>query len=99
MRRLIAAGFCVAAFALVHPSVSFAQVEQVRIDVNGLTCNLCAAGLERSLRQVAGVSNVEIVFEHGPCPCPRPTHGSGAIRRGSGFKVVSDQAQIGAQFM
>ena len=63
MRRLIAAVLSVAAFALVHPSASLAQVEQVRIGVDGLTCNLCAAGLERSLRKVAGVSNVEIALE------------------------------------
>ena len=63
MPRWIAAALCVAAFALVHPSASFAQVEQVRIGVDGLTCNLCAAGLERSLRKVAGVSNVKIALE------------------------------------
>lgn len=37
-----------------------AQVEDVTITVDGMTCNLCAAGLERSLRRVEGVGTVKV---------------------------------------
>lgn len=39
-----------------------AQVEEVRITVDGLSCNLCAAGLDRSLRRVDGVAAVRVVL-------------------------------------
>jgi len=62
-RHAIAATLCVAAFSLLQPGASFAQIEQVRIVVDGLSCNLCAAGLERSLRHVPGVSKVQVTLE------------------------------------
>jgi len=63
MRHSIATVLIVAALCVLRPGVSFAQVEEVRIGVDGLTCNLCAAGLERSLRKVAGVSSVQVALE------------------------------------
>ncbi len=39
-----------------------AQIEDVKITVDGLSCNLCAAGLDRSLRRVDGVSAVRVVL-------------------------------------
>jgi copper chaperone CopZ len=39
-----------------------AQVEDVTITVEGMSCNLCAAGLERSLRRVDGVAAVKVVL-------------------------------------
>src|SRR5437870_12988756 len=39
-----------------------AQVEEVKITVDGLSCNLCAAGLDRSLRRVEGVTAVRVVL-------------------------------------
>lgn len=39
-----------------------AQVEEVKITVEGMTCNLCAAGLERALRRVEGVAAVKVVL-------------------------------------
>jgi len=63
MRHSIATVLIVAALCVLRPGVSFAQVEEVRIGVDGLTCNLCAAGLERSLRRVAGVSSVQVALE------------------------------------
>ncbi len=41
---------------------AYAQVEEVTITVEGMTCNLCAAGLERSLRRVEGVAAVKVVL-------------------------------------
>ncbi len=41
---------------------ALAQVEEVKITVEGMTCNLCAAGLERSLRRVEGVAAVKVVL-------------------------------------
>ena len=48
---------------LALPAVASAQIDEVRIVVNGLTCNLCAAGLERSLRKLDGVSSVRVTLE------------------------------------
>ena len=39
-----------------------AQVEEVKVTVEGMTCNLCAAGLERALRRVDGVAAVKVVL-------------------------------------
>jgi copper chaperone CopZ len=45
---------------LVMPVEASAQIEEVKIAVDGLTCSLCAAGLERSLRRVDDVSVVDV---------------------------------------
>jgi copper chaperone CopZ len=55
-----AAALVAAAFLIARPAPTFAQVEEIRIAVAGMTCNLCAAGLERSLRKVDGVSRVQV---------------------------------------
>ena len=62
MRHPLAATLLVAAVYIVRPTPSFAQIEEVRIGVDGLTCNLCAAGLERSLRKLDSVSSVQIAL-------------------------------------
>ena len=49
--------------AMHSPAVASAQIEEVRIVVNGLTCNLCAAGLERSLRKLDVVSSVAVSLD------------------------------------
>jgi copper chaperone CopZ len=41
---------------------AYAQVEDVTIKVEGMSCNLCAAGLERSLRRVEGVAAVKVAL-------------------------------------
>ncbi|MBF8299894.1 MAG: Heavy-metal-associated domain protein [Acidobacteria bacterium] len=62
MRHPLAATLLVAAICILWPAPSFAQIEEVRIGVDGLTCNLCAAGLERSLRKLDSVSSVRIAL-------------------------------------
>lgn len=62
MRRPIAAVLLVAALYILQPPPAFAQIEEVKIGVDGLTCNLCAAGLERSLRKLDAVSSVQIAL-------------------------------------
>jgi copper chaperone CopZ len=62
MGRLISAFVFVTVGALVVPTVASAQIDEVRIVVNGLTCNLCAAGLERSLRKLDAVSSVRVAL-------------------------------------
>ena len=46
----------------VSTAPAHAQVEEVKIMVDGLSCNLCAAGLDRSLRRVEGVTAVRVVL-------------------------------------
>jgi copper chaperone CopZ len=60
MNRSLVATAVFAAVYILQPAPLMAQIEEVKIGVNGLTCNLCAAGLERSLRRLEGVSSVEI---------------------------------------
>lgn len=60
MKRSLVATVLFAAVCLFQPDSLFAQIEEVRVGVNGLTCNLCAAGLERSLRRLDGVASVDI---------------------------------------
>jgi copper chaperone CopZ len=47
---------------LFCPAPASAQVEEVRIAVKGMSCELCAAGLERSLRRVDGVASVDVAL-------------------------------------
>ena len=62
MRHPLAATLLVAAIYILQPAPAFAQIEEVRIGVDGLTCNLCAAGLERSLRKLDSVSSVQVAL-------------------------------------
>lgn len=62
MHHLLAATLVVAAISFLRPVPVFAQIEEVRIGVDGMTCNLCAAGLERALRKLDGVSSVRVAL-------------------------------------
>jgi cation transport ATPase len=62
MKHPLAAAIVVAAMSLLRPAPAFAQVEEVRIGVAGMTCNLCAAGLERALRKIDAVSSVTVAL-------------------------------------
>ena len=63
MRHPLAAILIVMAVAVAAPARASAQIDEVRIVVNGLTCNLCAAGLERSLRKLDVVSKVRVTLD------------------------------------
>jgi len=63
MRYPLAAILIVMAVAVAAPARASAQIDEVRIVVNGLTCNLCAAGLERSLRKLDVVSKVRVTLD------------------------------------
>jgi copper chaperone CopZ len=63
MRHPLAAILIVMAVAVAVPARASAQIDEVRIVVNGLTCNLCAAGLERSLRKLDVVSKVRVSLD------------------------------------
>ena len=63
MRHPLAAALLVVVVSILRPSLSFAQFEEVRIAVDGLTCNLCAVGLERSLRTIDSVASVQVSLE------------------------------------
>ena len=63
MRHPLAAALLVVVLSILRPSLSFAQFEEVRIAVDGLTCNLCAVGLERSLRTLDGVASVKVSLQ------------------------------------
>jgi copper chaperone CopZ len=62
MQHMLAATIVVAAISFLRPAPVFAQIEEVRIGVDGMTCNLCAAGLERALRRLEGVSSVQVAL-------------------------------------
>jgi cation transport ATPase len=60
MSRPFATVAAVVVACVLWPSYSSAQIEEVKIGIEGLTCNLCAITLERSLRRVSGVENVRV---------------------------------------
>jgi copper chaperone CopZ len=62
MRRLLSALLLATVGVLAVPAVALAQIDEVRIVVNGMTCNLCAAGLERSLRKLDAVASVRVTL-------------------------------------
>ena len=60
--RWLVTALVVMVVLLESPRPARAQVEDLKITVDGLTCNLCAAGLDRSLRRVDGVTAVRVVL-------------------------------------
>lgn len=61
-RHLLGAILCLAVAAALPPTSALAQVEDIKIAVDGLTCNLCAIGLERSLRMVPGIASAQVAL-------------------------------------
>lgn len=61
--------FLIVAFLI--PVSSFAQNEKaaervfIKIEIKGLACPYCAYGMERELKKIAGVEDVEIELEEG----------------------------------
>jgi len=60
--RLLSAALALSLPLALFPAPARAQVEEVKITVDGLTCNLCAAGLDRSLRKLDGVTGVKVTL-------------------------------------
>ena len=60
--RLLSAALALSVPLALFPAPARAQVEEVKITVDGLTCNLCAAGLDRSLRKLDGVTGVKVTL-------------------------------------
>ena len=60
--RLRSAAIGLTLLLVLFPAPARAQVEEVKITVDGLTCNLCAAGLDRSLRKLDGVTGVKVTL-------------------------------------
>jgi len=60
--RVAVAALMVAFELSLGPARGFAQIEDVTITVEGMSCNLCAAGLERSLRRADGIAAVKVVL-------------------------------------
>jgi Copper chaperone len=59
MNRVYLALGTLIVYWLVVPATVSAQIHEVKIAVDGLTCSLCAASLERSLGKLDDVSRVE----------------------------------------
>ena len=47
------------------PSLSHAQLLRADLSVNGLTCPFCAFGIEKKLRAVDGVEEVDVLLDEG----------------------------------
>ena len=52
-------------FASLAASSAWSQVERVKMRVDGLACPFCAYGLEKRIKDVPGVSKIEIRVEDG----------------------------------
>ncbi len=41
------------------------QIKKYELEVDGLSCSFCAYGLERKLKKIDGVKNLEIIINEG----------------------------------
>ena len=65
LRFLIGFLFLIAFFlSFIFPPNSFCE-ERYELKVDGLSCSFCAYGLERKLRKIDGVKNLEIIINEG----------------------------------
>ena len=44
---------------------SFAQTKQIQVTVSGLSCPVCSYGLEKKLKQIDGIENLNIDLKTG----------------------------------
>ena len=55
--------------SFVLPQSSFSeenyQIKKYELEVDGLSCSFCAYGLERKLKKIDGVKNLEIIINEG----------------------------------
>jgi copper chaperone CopZ len=58
-----AAGIAVALFLLAAPTG--AEIRTAELRVNGLTCPFCVFGIEKKLRGVSGVEDVQVFLDEG----------------------------------
>ena len=64
MRNVLSMTAALLLLGLVAPP-AWSQVESIEMRVDGLACPFCAYGLEKKLKEVPGVSNVEIRVNGG----------------------------------
>ena len=53
------------AISLLAPSTAQAEILGARLRVNGMACPFCAFGIEKKLRAVDGVEQVEVLLDEG----------------------------------
>ena len=85
--RLLSAALALSLPLALFPAPARAQVEEVKITVDGLTCNLCAAGLDRSLRKLDGVTGVKVTLATQVA----------TMRLKPGVRVASDQLRAAVE--
>ncbi len=52
-------------FALAFPVTTQAEFIEARLRVDGMACPFCAFGIEKKLRKVEGVRNLEVLLDEG----------------------------------
>ncbi len=64
-RAWIAMWFAALALWIATPTLSHAQLLEADLRVNGMTCPFCAFGIEKKLRAVEGVEEVDVLLDEG----------------------------------
>lgn len=93
-------GSIVIAVLLASASTAGAEVRTAELQVNGMTCPFCAFGIEKKLRDVEGVEEVEVRLDEGSLRL-RLRKGNGASIRDlaqavekAGFELAALQLEV-----
>ena len=71
------------------PTLSHAQLLEADLRVNGMTCPFCAFGIEKKLRAVEGVEEVNVLLDEGEIRLTLATGNSCTVRE---FEKAVEQA-------
>ncbi len=74
---------------IATPTLSHAQLLEADLRVNGMTCPFCAFGIEKKLRAVEGVEEVEVLLDEGEIRLTLATGNSCTV---GAFEKAVDQA-------
>ena len=71
-------GMLIVAFGLLGPATpkSAAEIEGLQLQVDGLSCPFCALGLDKRLKQRAGLEGIQVHLKQGVTEAALP-HGQG----------------------
>ncbi len=62
---IIRSVFAALVLLLAVPLISHAQILEAGLQVNGMSCPFCAFGIEKKLRRVEGVHEVDVLLDEG----------------------------------
>ena len=88
-RTWTAVWFAALALWIATPTLSHAQLLEADLRVNGMTCPFCAFGIEKKLRALEGVEEVDVLLDEGEIRLTLATGNSCTV---AAFEKAVDQA-------